>query len=107
MNTLSCSLAVLAISSVAQAGAIRFVDDDASPGGDGQSWNTAYRFLQDALFDAAGDATINELRIGQGIYKPDQDEAGNVTPGARSATFQLLNGVSLLGGFAGPRCGRP
>ncbi len=107
MNTLSCSLAVLAISSVAQAGAIRFVDDDASPGGDGQSWNTAYRFLQDALFDAAGDATINELRIGQGIYKPDQDEAGNVTPGARFATFQLLSGVSLLGGFAGPRCGRP
>ena len=107
MNTLSCSLAVLAISSVAQAGAIRFVDDDASPGGDGQSWNTAYRFLQDALFDAAGDATINELRIGQGIYKPDQDEAGIVTPGARSATFQLINGVSLLGGFAGTGAADP
>ena len=101
MNRLICSLAVVAGSSVAQAGAIRVVDDDAPLGGDGQSWNTAYRFLQDALLDAAGDATINEVRVGQGTYKADQDEAGNVMRGDRAATFQLINGVSLLGGFVG------
>ena len=101
MNRLICILAVVAVSSVAQAGAIRFVDVDAPLGGDGLSWKTAYRFLQDALLDAAGDATINELRVGQGSYKPDQDEAGVVTPGDRVATFQLINGVALLGGFAG------
>ncbi|HOW71410.1 MAG TPA: hypothetical protein PKY77_12475 [Phycisphaerae bacterium] len=28
------------------------VDDDASPGGDGRSWATAYRDLQDTLADA-------------------------------------------------------
>ena len=33
---------------------VLFVDDDAPLGGDGQTWGTAYRFLQDALFDAAG-----------------------------------------------------
>ena len=80
---------------------VLFVDDDAPLGGDGQTWGTAYRFLQDALFDAAGDLTINEIRVAQGTYTPDQDEAGNVIPGERAATFNPLSGVSMLGGFAG------
>ena len=80
---------------------VLFVDDDAPLGGDGQTWGTAYRFLQDALFDAAGDLTINEIRVAQGTYTPDQDEAGNVIPGDRAATFNPLSGVSMPGGFAG------
>ena len=80
---------------------VRFVDDDASPGGDGVSWGTAYRFLQDALHNASNDVTINEIRIGQGTYQPDRDEAGDVTPGDRAASFGLLDGVAILGGFAG------
>jgi hypothetical protein len=75
-----------------------YVDDDAPLGGDGLSWGTAYQFLQDALANAAG---VTEIRVAQGTYKPDQDEAGNVTPGDRTATFQLVNGVALMGGFAG------
>jgi len=75
-----------------------FVDDDAPLGGDGLSWNTAYRFLQDALANAVAGS---EIRVAEGVYLPDQDEAGNVTVGDRFATFQLVNGVSLLGGFAG------
>jgi hypothetical protein len=35
------------------------------------------------------------------MYTPDQDEAGIVTPGDRTATFQLKNGVALKGGYAG------
>ena len=31
-----------------------YVDDDASLGGDGTSWETAYKYLQDALIGAAG-----------------------------------------------------
>jgi len=38
----------LAIAS-AGSGKIIYVDDDAPPGGDGRSWATAYRYLQDAL----------------------------------------------------------
>ena len=36
-----------------------------------------------------------------GTYKPDQDEAGSIMPGGRAATFQLINGLALMGGFAG------
>ena len=33
----------------AYCGLVLFVDDDAVAGGDGESWDTAFRFLQDAL----------------------------------------------------------
>ncbi|MCZ6811173.1 MAG: right-handed parallel beta-helix repeat-containing protein, partial [Planctomycetota bacterium] len=89
-----------ALSAQALGGPVLYVDDDASPGGDGAGWVTAYRFLQDALADASGGG-VSEVRVAQGIYKPDQDEAGNVTPGDRDATFQLITGVALRGGYAG------
>ena len=75
-----------------------FVDDDAHPGGDGTTWLRAYRYLQDALADATeGD----EIRMAAGIYTPDQDEAGNVTPGDEFASFVLTDGVRIIGGFRG------
>jgi hypothetical protein len=37
----------------AAAQTIIYVDDDAPPGGDGQSWQTAYADLQQALDEAA------------------------------------------------------
>ncbi len=53
----SCGLlswfVIAAISSAAHAGTILYVDDDAPLNGDGLSWDTAFRFLQDALADAA------------------------------------------------------
>ncbi|MBU0641596.1 MAG: right-handed parallel beta-helix repeat-containing protein [Planctomycetes bacterium] len=74
------------------------VDDEAPLGGDGTTWDTAFKYLQDALADAnPGD----EIRVAQGDYTPDLDEAGHVTPGDREATFQLLNGVGLYGGYRG------
>jgi len=75
-----------------------YVDDDAPAGGDGTSWATAFTYLQDALAVAVpGD----EIRVAGGTYRPDRDEAGNVTPGDRTATFRLKNGVALMGGYAG------
>ncbi len=78
-----------------------YVDDDAPPGGNGGSWEMAFRYLQDALYTASPDPSVDEIRVAAGTYKPDQDEVGVVTPGDRAATFQLLGGVSLLGGYAG------
>ena len=94
------------VSSMAQA-QIRYVDDGASLGGDGLTWGTAYRFLQDALAFASVPANgVTEIRVAQGTYLPDRSEAdpdGSCTPGPcnRAATFQLINGVALRGGFAG------
>lgn len=85
----------------AYASSTLFVDDNAPLGGDGQSWDTAYRYLQDALVAAQPGSGIEEIHVGQGVYEPDQDEGGNVIPGARSETFQLIDGVALRGGYAG------
>jgi len=76
---------------------IRYVDDDApGPVYNGSSWQTAFRYLQDALGPAQSGQTI---RVAQGIYMPDQ--GNGATPGDRQATFQLKNGVTLRGGYAG------
>jgi hypothetical protein len=73
-----------------------YVDDDATGANNGSSWTDAYNFLQDSLAVAwSGD----EIRVAQGTYKPDH--GAGITPGDRAATFQLINGVILEGGYAG------
>ena len=76
-----------------------YVDDDAPPDGDGRSWQTAYRYLQDALADARTADKPVEIRIAQGTYKPDQG-VGQVL-GDRKASFHLVNGITLRAGYAG------
>ena len=76
-----------------------YVDDNASSGGDGTSWATAYKYLQDALADV--NAT-DEIWVAEGTYKPDQG-AGK-TAGDRLATFNLVNGIDMYGGFIGSEC---
>ena len=93
-------LLAAAVTSHAVGGNILFVDDDAPLGGDGLTWDTAYRFLQDALTDASGGG-ISEVHVAQGVYKPDRDEANPDGTGDRETTFQLINGVALMGGYAG------
>lgn len=110
VRSMVCALiklaALLVISASAHGQAILHVDDDASPGGDGSTWPTAFDSLQAGLDAAAVIATTEpvELRVAQGRYVPTKrtDEAD-----PRSATFQLLNNVSLLGGFAGVGAANP
>lgn len=79
---------------------ILYVDDDAPPGGDGLSWETAFKYLRDALAVAnAPGSSITEVRVAQGTHKPDQG-AGQ-TPGDRQATFLVPGGLALRGGYAG------
>jgi len=78
-----------------------YVDDDAKGLNNGSSWDDAYKFLQDALADANSTEKPVEIRVAQGIYKPDEDTIHPDGTGDRTAAFQLINGVTLKGGYAG------
>jgi hypothetical protein len=80
---------------------IVYVDGDAPGANDGTNWIDAYNFLQDALVDAEDSEKPVEVRVAQGIYKPDQDSYQRSGTGDQDATFGLINGVAVKGGFAG------
>jgi hypothetical protein len=72
------------------------VDDDAIGSNDGSSWESAFIFLQDALAQAtSGD----EIWVAAGTYRPDQ--GAGVATFDRDASFRLVEGVKLYGGFSG------
>jgi len=75
-----------------------YVDAQATGSSDGSSWSNAYRFLQDALDAAlAGD----QIRVAEGVYRPDTNIVNPNGTGDREATFQLVNSVAIKGGYAG------
>ena len=90
---------LLMVVCVPVAGGIIYVDDDAAGANNGTSWADAYTYLQDALADANTADKPVEIRVAQGVYKPDR--GAGITPGNPGATFQLRSGVAVRGGFAG------
>lgn len=81
------------------AGEIIFVDADApGPSHDGNSWPTAFKYLQDGIAVAQDS---NEIWVAEGIYTPDSSSGNPSGTGDRTATFQLINGVEIYGGYAG------
>ncbi|MHC5109376.1 MAG: hypothetical protein ACYTHJ_05810 [Planctomycetota bacterium] len=71
-------------------------------GGDGLTWCSAFRNLQDALSAAeASGGVVDEIRIADGVYAPDR--GANQVPGDRHATFRPFGSLTISGGFAG--CG--
>jgi hypothetical protein len=74
-----------------------YVDDDATGANNGTSWKDAFRHLQPAMLSAShGD----EIRAAQGVYEPHKGVHWDTTD-LRPLTFQLINGVTIKGGYAG------
>ena len=77
---------------------IFYVNSNATAGGDGSSWETAFNYLQDAL-DVTVSGRGEQVWIAQGTYYPD--DGTNVTEGDRLASFIIKDQVALYGGFIG------
>jgi len=87
------SFLFLAAASPAHAQTIIYVNAAAAPGGNGQTWGSAYNDLESGLIDAR--ALVNQggtaqLWLAAGIYTPGTDE-----------TFRLGSGIGIFGGFQG------
>lgn len=87
------------------------VDTEAAPGGDGRSWATAFQFIQDALACARDEAGtgqacegVSEIWVADGTYYADEGAAQ--TNDDASSRYEVVEGVSLYGGFAGDEYGR-
>ena len=94
----ACLLLAGACGAATHAQTIRYVDDDATGNQTGLSWTDAFVDLQDAL----AVATVGmEIRVAQGEYPPTTDALD------REATFQLISGVTISGGWAGVDAAHP
>ena len=80
---------------IANAGAaVKYVTPSGAGAKDGASWGTAYgnaEFITNLPFASSGD----DFWLKAGTYKPTTSTTD------RTATFQLIDGVILYGGFAG------
>ena len=95
---------LLSLSASAQT--IIYVDKDAPVGGDGNSWETAYKYLNDALVrtqDYAGSEPTDYPRIwiAEGTYYTDEDEGGGYINDDPSIYFNFKYVSAIIGGFSG------
>lgn len=67
----------------------------------GRNWNSAFKYLQDALSVARIPANnIVEIRVAKGHYYPDQYySTGSDGNDGQAESFELINGVILIGGY--------
>jgi hypothetical protein len=97
-------LALFFSSGTSAAQSTLYVDISAAGANDGSSWCDAFLHMQDSLTAArASGGQVTEIRVAKGLYRPDR--GGGITLGDRTATFELIDGVALRGGFGG--CSTP
>jgi len=79
---------------------IIYVDKDASEGGDGTSWSSAYKFLNDALDYVDNRSGRYDLWVAEGTYYTDE---GNLYANDdQNSTYLVPSTVdSIIGGFSG------
>ncbi len=91
MSILSFSLMLLISNYFNVYGNVIYVDINAGPTNNGQSWIDAYTDLQFALNSASSG---DQIWVAKGMYLP-------ATNGDRSASFNIPDVVEVYGGFAG------
>ncbi len=102
---LLCGLAAfgfsLIVSGLSDAKTI-YVNAARPEGGNGTSWGSAFKYLQEALRVSV---TGDNIYIAKGKYYPDDFNADangqNLNYGDREISFAIKAGVNLYGGFAG------
>jgi hypothetical protein len=107
--TLLIMLPMLAAASEKPPNAITkklYVDPDATGPEDGNSWGTAYHYLQDALDRTnANGSSLYTIWVAEGVYYPDEDSLGVYQTHLnddQNEFFKILyDNVRLYGGFAG------
>lgn len=77
---------------------IVYVSQDGDDDDDGLSWATAFRTVQTAL-DWAASEPVDQIWVAAGTYYPD--EGYGQTDDDQSATFEMVPGVTVYGGFSG------
>ena len=87
------------------SGPILYVDNSRDDSDDASGWSNVYGNLQTALSHAAilnadsvAENNVSAIWIAEGTYYPAPTLG---TEGSRAASFKLVDGVSLYGGFAG------
>lgn len=95
------AVVLLALAGISCGGTVIYVDADAPCGNGDFCWPDAYKYLQDALAEAASAQKPVEIRVAGGTYRPDESAAEPDGTGDRNATFQLISGVTIVGGYAG------
>ena len=87
---------------VAILDSVLYVNAAAAAGGNGTSWGTACKYLQDAINTAATNSCVKQVWVAKGTYYPTTDSTGNASPtDNRTKTFFIKNGIAIYGGFAG------
>ena len=100
IRLITMALLLVIWSSTTTAETIHVDPNAPGPVHDGESWPTAYNFLQDALTDPNLEPGDN-IRVADGTYRPDQNAADPCGSDNVGDTFKLEDGVGLYGGYAG------
>jgi predicted outer membrane repeat protein len=93
LNTMMAVILLLC-GGVVTGAEVLYVDSSATGANNGTGWANAFVYLQDAL---AVSSSGDEIWVAEGVYKPDH--GGGQTLGDRNASFHLINGVGIYGGF--------
>jgi len=80
-----------------------YVDQSISASGNGDTWATAFKTFDEALFVAHKCPIVTTINVAAGTYKPTKKpyNAGEemITSNARDVTFHLPDAVAIYGGF--------